>query len=198
MRLGTGALVLALALATGCATKTSTTQLWQAEYSAVPVRRVVVFGLGMAEAQRRSVEDHLAGALADHGVAATPSYQLFPGMVGREVVTSQGYDGAVVASVRATRDRPRYVPGYWISSGFGGGYYAGYGWGAGWSPGYVVTDELVDVETSLWDLRSDKDHLVWSALTETVNPKSGEDLEKSLTKEVLKKMTGAGVIPPKH
>lgn len=191
-------MLLALVLAaSGCKTQTSTTHLWSAhDYSASPLTRVVIFGRGMAEAQRRSVEDHLAGALGEHGVTATPSYRIFPVLPNREVaqaeLAKQGFDGAFVTTLHGTKERQTYVPGHYYGGGFWGGYY-GMGWG--WSPGYIVTDELVDAETSVFDLRSDGGRLVWSATTRTTNPTSGEDLPKSLSREILPSIAKGGIIP---
>lgn len=188
------ALVLA---ASGCGTKTSTTQLWSAEdYSAAPLRKVVIFGRGMAEAQRRTVEDRFATALGDHGVAATPSYRIFPELPDREIaqaeLAKQGFDGALVTTLHGTRERQSYVPGHYQGGGFWGGYY-GMGWG--WSPGYIVTDELVDAETSVFDLRTGGGRLVWSATTRTTNPTSGDDLSKSMSREILPSIAKNGIIP---
>lgn len=205
MRFGKGiVLALGLALATptycGCATQTSTTQLWAAQdYHSEAMHDVIVFGNGMAETQRRSVEDQLSAALRDHGVAATPSYKVFATLPemdkARAEVTRQRFDGALVVTLHGVRERQSYVPGHYQGGGFWGGYY-GMGWG--WSPGYVVTDEIVDAETSVWDLRSGDGRMVWSAVTNTQNPSSGQDLTKSMAKETLPKIAKAGIIPEKR
>jgi hypothetical protein len=199
MRIGRVISLLALALAfgsSGCATKTSTTHLWHAEdYAARPIKTAIVFARNMAEAQRRSVEQQLADALGDHGVAATPSYQLFPEPPAEEQakaeVTKRGFEGVLVVSLRGVRERRSYMPGHYMGGGWGGGYY-GMGWG--WSPGYIVTDEIVDAETSLWDLRAGSDRLVWSAVTKTTNPTSGEDLTRSMSREILPGIARTGII----
>lgn len=197
-----GAAALAAALSVACGAQTSTTQLWQArDYAAPPMRNVIVFGGGMSEPERRSLEDHVASELADHGVAASPSYQLFPELPdtqrARAEVQRRGYDGALVSTLRSVRERQSYAPGYYHGGGFWGGYY-GPGWGLGWRSDYVVSDEIVDVETSLWDLRTQDGTLVWSATTQTTNPSSNDDLIRSLTDTVLPKITEAGLIPPKR
>lgn len=198
MRATTALLALALA-ASGCGTKTSTTHLWSAgDYAAPPLRKVIVFGRGMAEPQRRAVEEHLASALANHGVTATPSYRVYPALPNREIgqgeLVQQGFEGAFVTTLRGVRERETYVPGHFRGGGaYWGGYYGGMGWGH--SPGYVVTDELVDAETSVFDLRSDAGRLVWSAVTKTTNPESSEDLTKSMSREILPGMAKRGIIP---
>ena len=197
MRLAAAATVLCLAL-TACATRTSTTHVWQAEVKpAQPVRSMIVFARNMTEAQRRSVEQQLSAALGDHGVAATPSYEVFPQPPAEEEakaeVTKRGFEGVLVVSLRGVRERTSYVPGHYQGGGWAGGYY-GMGWG--WSPGYVVTDEIVDAETSVWDLRGDANsRLLWSAVTKTTNPSSGEDLTKSLSREILPSIAKAGIVP---
>jgi hypothetical protein len=195
------ALALALASSSGCGTRTSTTQLWSADdYRAEPLRRVIVFGRNMAEPQRRAVEDRLATALAGHGVTATTSYRIYPALPAREItqaeLAQQGFDGAFVTTLHAVRERQSYVPGHYHAGGMWGGYYGG-GMGWGWSPGYVVTDELVDAETAVFDLRGGG-RLVWSAMTRTMNPTSSEDLTKSMSREILPSVAKNGIIPRKE
>lgn len=191
--------MLAIALAASCSsTKTSVTQVWQAPLP-VPqaMRNVIVFGVRTDEATRRTLEDRFAAELAKHGLRAVPSYQVFTGALpdqekARQRVKELGFEGALVADLKDVRERQTFVPGSY-SGGFWTGYY-GTGWGYG-SPGYVVTDEIVTFETTLWDLRQE-DKLVWAALTKTTNPASGPKFVKSLTNAVLPKLQSSGQIPP--
>jgi hypothetical protein len=156
------------------------------------MRHVLVFAGGMSETARRSLEDRLTAELEAKGVAARQSYKLFPEQTdkngARDAARATGFDGALVATLRGIRDRPVYVPGGW--GGFWSGYYGG-GWG--YSPGYVINDEIVSVETSLWDLHDDG-KLVWSITTRTDNPSSGDDAAKSLTKELVPKLLATGLL----
>jgi len=68
------------------------------------------------------------------------------------------------ATLRGIRDRPVYVPGGWDDSGAVTTARAG-----GYSPGYVVNDEIVSVETTLWDIH-DNGKMVWSATTPDRQP----------------------------
>jgi hypothetical protein len=188
--------------ATSCSTPTSTTQLWQAKnMPRTPLKRIVVFGGGLSEAGRRTVEDGFVAALSEKGVTARPSYDLFPSLPDKEsarsAVVAAGFDGALVTSLRSVRDRPTFVPGSPTGTGFWDSYY-GPGWGGGYSPGYVVEDEEVSMETTLWDLRSSNGTLVWSATTKTTNPTSGGDTVKSVTREVIPKLEDVGLLPGKR
>jgi hypothetical protein len=177
--------------------KTSVTQVWQATVSPAPMKRVLVFAAKMDEANRRALEDSLVAELAKHDVAARPSYELFPGEPpepdkAREAVKNAGFDGILVAHLKSVREKQTYVSGayggpFWTS-------YYGSGWGS-YSPGYVVTDEVVRFETTLWDTRAD-DKLAWAMSSETTNPSAGRDFVRSLTKAVIGGLEKARVIPP--
>jgi len=192
---------LAFVHATGCSTtRTSVTQLWQAPSpSAGPMRSVIVFGARTDEANRRVIEDGFVDELAEHAVQGVPSYKIFPDKLpdqkeARERVKNLGFDGIFVASLKDVREHQSYVPGTY-TAGFWSGYY-GPGWGYG-NPGYVVSDEIVTFETTLWDTRAE-DKLVWAALTKTKNPSSGRDFVESLTGAVLPKLEQARFIPPER
>jgi hypothetical protein len=79
-----------------------------------------------------------------------------------------------------------YSPGWWSS------YYTGWGYS---SPGYLVTEEYVTWEMTLWDARAE-DRLAWTAAMETTNPSAGKDFVKSVTKSTVESLTKTGLIPP--
>jgi hypothetical protein len=189
----------------GCSTKTSTTHVWQANVQAPRVaENVIVFAGRMTEATRRTVEDSFVRELSERGTRATPSYRLFPQLPQRDIAHEEvhrlGFDAAIVATLREIRERNSYVPGHY-HGGFWGSYYGpgwGPGWGMGtWSPGYVVTDELVNLETTYWDLRADPGELLWATNTETRNPRSTTDFVESYTDTILPNLEKLGVIRKK-
>jgi hypothetical protein len=196
---GGAVMVSALGLvSSGCSTPTTVTGEWRdTSYTAGPMRNLLVFGGGMSEGNRRTLEDGFVSALATRGVHAMASYLMFPGSLpsndeARAAAQRQGIDGVLVASERGINERTTIVPGSY-GDGFWGGYYAG--WAGGWTPGYATTDQFVKFETSVWDANQGK--LVWSSTTQTENPTSSTDFVKSLTKEVLPAMTQSGILPPK-
>jgi hypothetical protein len=183
----------------GCATKTSVTQLWSAPLSPSQpqMRKIVVMATHMDEANRRALEDSLSANLSGHGVEAIPSYKLFPGKLpereqAQQAIKSSEADGILAANLKGVQEKLTWVPGY-----YGGGFWAGYyGWGmGGYYDSYVYTDEYVNVETTLWDLRQG-DAVVWSALTNTKNPTSGTALVRSIADKVVPSIAQAGFIPP--
>lgn len=187
-------------LAVGCGTRTSTTHTWSATAS-VPqtIKRVVVFGAGMTETERRALEDGIVARMRKEGVDAIPSYTMFGTLPDRDrartAAREAGIDGALVAKVRGVRERQTYVPGH-MSGGFWGGYYGpGPGWGGMYSPGYVVTDEIVFVETTLWDVRGAGDGIhIWSSTTQTLNPRNVTDFAGSLANEIVPNLLEADLV----
>lgn len=182
--------------ATACATRTSTTSTWSATSPVpYPIKHVLVFGGGTLETHRRSLEDGVTATLRRQGIDAKPSYTMFPTLPDRDqaraATRDAGIDGALVVAVRAVRERQTYVPPSY-RGGFWGGYY-GPGWGGMYSPGYVVTDEVVSAETTLWDVRGDG-VLVWSSTTQTTNPRNMGDFVRSLAKEVVPNLLDAKLI----
>jgi hypothetical protein len=189
--------------APACATKTSVTQVWQAPTQGpvrAPMRAVLVFGVRSEESTRRILEDEVVAALARNGVRSAPSYAVFVGDAtppidqARKMVDEQHFEGVLVLKLQDIKEEQHYVP---PAGHFWNGYYGyGWGWGGYTSPGYMATDEIVTFETTLWDLRGD-DRLVWTAQTQTTNPRSGHDFARSLSKAVIPALTKARWLPPK-
>jgi hypothetical protein len=196
------ALVAAAVGVSACAsTKTSVAQLWSAPLpsSPAPMGKVIVMATRMDQANRRSLEDSFAAALAARGVEAIPSYKLLPGALperaeAEKTIRSVGADGILSLNFKGISERPTYVPGEGYSGGFWGGYYAwGVGYG-GYYEGYVHTDDIVNIEATLWDERVG-DTVVWTALTNTNNPATGNALVRSVTDRVVPELSKAGFIP---
>ena len=188
-----------LLAACGSSGKTSVTQMWKAPISAPAVSSVIVIAANLDEASRRALEDAYVATLATHGVTARQSYTLFPGEPppqeqARETVKNAGFDGILVSRLRKAREKQTYVPGDY-EGGFWDGYY-GSGFGM-WSPGYVVTDEVVSFDTTLWDTRKG-DQLVFALTTETTNPAAHKNFIPSLTSSVASALQKQLLITPRQ
>jgi hypothetical protein len=162
------------------------------------MKSLVVFGGRLNATNRRTLEDAFVSAIRAHGVRATASYTLFPAELpsadaARAAMQQTDADGFLVATMRGVSEKTTLVPGAY-GGGFWGGFY-GPGWGGPWDAGYVETDEFVRFETSVWDNR-DNGHLVWSAVTQTENPRSGRDFAASLVHNVVPAISGTGLLPP--
>jgi hypothetical protein len=107
-------------------------------------------------------------------------------------VQQAGFEGALVSTLKGVNEKPMFVEG--AAPGFWDGYY-GPAWGSAYGPGYVVTEPVVQFESSLWSLQGDS-RMIWSALTQTENPTSAKNFVSSLTNDVVPALTKAGLIAP--
>jgi hypothetical protein len=199
--LGRSIAALALLVLAGCGSsaRTSVTQVWKAPVRSAPTKSIVVFAVHMDEANRRALEDAYVAALAKHDVAAQPSYAIFPGEPpprekAQEVVTKAGVDGILVSKLRSVREKQTSVP-----SSAGGGFWSGY-YGSGWAaagPSYLTTDEIVSVDTTLWDARSG-DRLLFAISTDTTNPSAGKAFVASVVKSVVSALEKQEIVSPKR
>jgi len=187
-----GATVVGSSLALACSTPTKVTSEWR-DPSRVPrpMQRVVVIALRLPSAQRHTLEDKLVASLGESGMASAPSYQLLgealpDSATAHSVLTRAGYDGALVVTMLGITEEPTYVPGD-AAMVWGGPF-----WGSASDSGYIVTDETVAFDSTLWDLRDGK--LAWTMTTETDNPKSAPDFAKSLSGQLVAKLVRLGFI----
>jgi len=193
-------LVAVAALAAGCGSSTNFTQTWKDPgLTKFDFTKVGALAIAKTDGIRRTAEDAMAGSLQRGGVQAVPLYTL----VSHDQIKDQaavsaalkqaGIDGLVIMRLVATENKTTYVPGSSYPAHYGSpwGYY-GYGWGAAYDPGYMVTNKYVNVETNIYDLRTNK--LVWSGISESVDPTSADQLVVDIADAAYDVMAGQGLV----
>jgi|SRR5215472_4108168 len=160
-----------------------------------PFRKVMVLGISDNPTNRRVFEDSFSAKLAATGVEAVPSYQLLPqtGMIPKEdfdaAARRSGADGLLVVHVNRvdTRMQVTNVSVPVTGAGF-------YGFYRGWATVPQITQyDLATVETNLFDVKSDR--LVWSGITETMNPTSVAAETPGFADVIIKALTARGLLP---
>lgn len=177
-------LLLALGLCAGCQPQTIVTSTAVAEAAThrPPMTKMLVLAAAMGPGDRSAVETTFANELRAHGVDAHPAAELFPTRPtdkdqARQVLAGSGYDGVlIVALASVTKEQCGDI-----------------GWCTHDRGGYMVTDEYVTLESTLWDLRS-TDEIVWAAGTETVNPSNQRQLVHSASQVVIPELARAKFI----
>jgi hypothetical protein len=85
-----------------CSTPTAETSVWKSPtYAAGPMKKIAIFGGGLNDADRRTVEDGFVSTLAAYGVHATQSYTIFPQSLVRLARSSFRVGRAKVTAVQA-------------------------------------------------------------------------------------------------
>ena len=189
-------IVLALA---ACGPSTKIVNSWrdpQVTVDTSEIHKFVVAALIRNETVRRNTEDQMA---AMYPGKAVQSYVIFGLTELKEndefyaqKLKGEGYDGMVIMRLVKVDKDQRYVPGsYPAYYGTWRGYY-GYAWPNYYDPGYYTTDKTYYVEVNVYSLRRDK--LIWSGITSTINPTSGDQLFGAVAKAVNTKMKEEGFV----
>jgi len=155
----------------------------------------MVVGISANSTNRRVFEDSFSARLAAVGVEAVRSYELMPqtGIISKEdfdaAARRSGADGLLVVHVNRVESRMQVtnvtVPV--TSRGF-------YGFYRSWATVPDITQyDLATVETNLFDVGSDR--LVWSGITETMNPTSVAAETPGFADVIIKALTARGLLP---
>jgi hypothetical protein len=168
--------------------------------------KVLAMVFSTQEESRAGIEALLAQELGRRGIEAIPAYTVIPKSVVRDKDRAKPYidkTGALYAIVMRVVGQekelrgsgPTYtaVPVYTgpYYGGFYGGYYT-FGWGVAYTAGNLQVDEIVHVETLIYDLRTDK--LVWAGMSDTMNPSTAQEVIKDLVKAAGKEMKKQGLV----
>lgn len=184
-------------------TKTDIIGEWQDDtYQKGNIQKVLVLGIVNKEKPllRRNFEDGMARAFQDGGINATPSMDHMPYDIAIDSTTFEKYfkelqvDAVVVARLVAVDANRDYKAGYLYTIpfnsyyGFYGYYYAGVSMAN--SAGYLSKDVVVVLETNIYETTNKK--LIWSGVSETVEPDKASDVINSFSDLLVSKLKSQG------
>jgi hypothetical protein len=198
----------------GCASS-SLIDIWHdSSFKAAPISKMLVIAVRKDTTHRRIWEDAFASELGKHGVAATPSYRLFPDSLPDttqviSTVQANGFEGILVTLRLPMETNKLYIRGYTSVeqdvrfSPYYGPYYSPY-----WEryrtyyrevehPGYVDSQKVavraIDVTTT-----GKNGHLIWSATSRTPDPGSVTDVQEGIAGLVITDLARQKIISPKN
>lgn len=182
-----GSAVAALA---ACTSLTSIRESWKApDAGPVHFEKVLVLARVQDQSARRVAEDTLQAKLV--GTSAVQSYKVLTteDLGDKERTKARlrdgGFDGAVIVRLVSADQRITTYAG--TSGGF---------WGSSWYYSYPYTDVQVDtvvqVEINLYSLTEDK--LLWAGRSETIDPRSIEQLISEIVDAAGEEMRKQGLI----
>lgn len=204
LRLVTG-LIAALLLLTGCSNSTLKSVWRDDRDNGITPRKLVVFVAAKDDNLRRMAENRVVQSLpAGYGASAGHTLDVDPLLESasvRERLTAGGYDAALVARLVSVDTSQTVVPPQTqvgpdlMFRRFGPRYssfYTFYPY-VYTTPGYTVNNTTVVVETLLYRLPEGKP--VWTAVSETLNPRSSAQVVEELIKLVGGKLRDEGLLP---
>jgi len=174
-------------LMSGCAT-TKLVNIWHdPSFQAPPFKTMLVIAVRKDAEKRHRWEDAFSEALAHNGVAATPSYRLFPDHVPdtNQVIASvhaNGFDAIITISKLPSKIRLHPMPPYL----FHGPYWRGY------SECNAEEEAAGELDTERVDFRAfdviateQGGHLIWKAISRTRYADSLRDVHPAIARKVV-------------
>jgi hypothetical protein len=186
-----------------CGSSSGLFNMWKDPTFNKPMEHVLVIAMKDQATRRRVWEDNLVSNLAAHGVDAVPSYRLFPDAVPdtesvRDAVRRERFDGVFIVHRLATEANERFVPGYRTTEPvtrydpWARRYVTWYA--DVYHEGHTETDRVVRHQVDVWTT-ADGGHPVWIGTGEVLNPDSGDEVRKEVTKLIIPELAKQGVIP---
>lgn len=168
---------------------------------------VLALGLSQKTAVRADFEDALAVQLESAGLSAVPGNTILLRPEGTELdinylrgqLRDNNIEAVVVSRLLKIENKVTYVPGSPMFSPYPyyGTFYGYYRtvYPVVYSPDYLREEKRVRIETNLY-LISDQDGvLVWTAVTDTFDPKKLHKAINELVALIVKQMKSDGVLP---
>jgi hypothetical protein len=199
-----GVFVCTLAsLLAGCAPGTLS-NMWRDPYfNSGPMKNMLVVAVRGNPVRRRMWEDGFVAELTKHGVAATPSYRLFPDALPDSAqyaaaVEANGYDGILVTRRLRPDTLATYVPGYTKSEAV-----TRYNpWKKAYVtyyrevqvPGYSEADVAARHEVDVWTTKGDGG-MVWSAVGRVVQEGASSSVNDEIAGLIVPELEDEGIIP---
>ncbi|WP_114240841.1 hypothetical protein [Dyella sp. C9] len=176
-----------------CATNVSITNQWRdTAWPGPPATHVVVVGISRSDTMRHVFEDTFAQQLQAAGVQASASYTQIPagssgGVQLRDLVKNSGAQAVLVTRVQRVEQKVNVTSSGPMYGGFWGWY------GGAWASTPDVTQyDVVTLETSVWDARSEK--LVWTVTTQAIGTKNVAKATTELAQTLIPKLKTDGIL----
>jgi hypothetical protein len=162
--------------------------------------RVLALGLSDRTAIRADFEDALAAELSSKGYEAIPGNTILLRPPGaqldlntlKEQIRANHIEAVVVSRLIKVDNTVTYVPGtpYSVAFPYYNTFYGYYGtvYPVVYSPGYLRQEKKVRIETNLYVTSQPDGQLVWTGITDTINPSDVHKAIGGLVKLVVTKM----------
>ena len=197
--------IAAISLLAGCAASQLGNMWRDPTFKTEGFKKVLVIAVRNDPVRRRMWEDGFTSALAEYGVAAKPSYEIWSGALPdtqtvRDEVRRGGYDAVLVNDRPPSTAQLTWVQGYSrresvtrYDPATGGSYTT---WQDVEVPATLDTTAVINYQTNLWST-TDHGRLVWSAMSHTTEAFSAQLIEYQTESLLLPEMAKSGLLPKK-
>jgi len=182
-------------------TKTTIVKSWRDPATMIKVgqfNKILVVAFVKDPANRKIAEDDIVKQLKSKGI---PSYQVL-GEPGSELteeglaekIKNEGFDGAVVMQLINPESELQYTPGTGTYPAYYNSFFPYYGGAATKfrDPDYLAKHNVYIIETNFYSFNNNK--LLWSGITNSVDPNSIEKMIASIGKVITEEMKKQGFL----
>lgn len=201
------AAVMLSVTAISCAPSTTLVQRWSdPAYTAEPGDSMVIIALSDTERKVRVWESAFSTVLSAANVKPILGTSLVSGGAAADEATlmtairESEADMVALTRLVSVDKEETYVPGttsYYAPAsaayGFYPYYYSSYEMVS--TPGYYQTDQIYTLETNVYHVKTEK--LIWSGVTETVNPETSQDGATDVAYTIVDDMIASKIIKKK-
>jgi hypothetical protein len=190
------------ALLSGCSSG-ELSKVWRDPQFKGTVKNALVIAVRKDPVRRRMWEDGFVAELSKHGVAATPSYRLFPDVLPDTAsvvgaIRSNGYDGVIVTRRLGVDTLTTYVPGTsrqeFVTKydPLRNSYFTYYHDVT--DSGYTESERIVRHEVNVWSTEKDG-RMIWSATGEAEEQGAGQSVDREIARLIVPALANQGIIP---
>ncbi|MFY9729876.1 MAG: hypothetical protein WAK24_04665 [Candidatus Acidiferrales bacterium] len=171
------------------------------DYSGQKPHRILVIGMSENPEVRADFEDDLSSVLANDGLEVIPgntilfrpqSAELEPDYL-RGQIRDFKIDAILVSRLVKVDKKTTYIPGhsYTVPYAYYGSFYGYYGtiYRQVYTPDYLREDTTVRVETNFYAATPPDGELIWTATSDSFNPKSAQKVIDGVVKLIVKELT---------
>src|SRR5436190_22964941 len=192
-------------LASSCTPSSQITGSWINPKASARYDDIMVAGMSSSVDAKNTVENDLAASLEAKNIRVTKSLEVFPPNFGKDLtkeemlskIRHKGSDAILTVTLIDKTTESRYTPGT-MAYAHMPMYYQFWGYYNFWypmmynNPAYYAQDRVYYLETNLYDARSED--LVWSAQSETYNPKDLSGFSQVLANQIVNKLEKDGLL----
>ena len=191
--------IFAIAIISSCSSSTQLQNMWKNEsYQKEGFKKILVFGMAGKEWKKKVYENEFGTVLKKYNVEPVVAWQVLPKGEQLSVETFEKYfkdqdiDAVLVTMETGESTKETMYSGgtSYVAMGFNGFYVSTspiYN-----VPGYLSEEKVVYMDTKLFETKEGK--LVWSATSESYEPKSTSDIIKLTSLIVVDELYQEGFI----
>lgn len=177
------------------------------KFTGQPFHRLLVIGMSEDPVVRLDFEDALSEKLTRDGLEAVPGHAILfrPDSPNLDLDYLKGQirdhkiDAVIISRLTKVDKSTRYIGGhsYVVPYPYYNSFYGYYGAVYGQvytTPGYLREETTVSIETNLYSAAPPNEDLVWTAHSDTFNPKNADKVIKEVVKLVVKTLEKEAII----